>query len=105
MIIGIINYGIGNIASVKNAVNYIGFKTIIIENPGDLKKADKIILPGVGAFGRAMDSLLKLGLIEALTEEVISSKKQLLGLCLGMQLLFETSEEHGLNKGLGWIKG
>jgi glutamine amidotransferase len=103
--IGIINYGMGNLFSVKNAINFIGKDVEIIDKPSEIQKFDKLILPGVGAFAKAMDNLTMRGFIEPLTKEVLINKKSLLGLCLGMQLLFESSEEHGLNSGLGWIKG
>ena len=103
--IGIINYGMGNLISVKNAIDFIGKDAEIIDEPSEIQKFDKLILPGVGAFAMAMDNLTTRGFIEPLTKEVLINKKSLLGLCLGMQLLFESSEEHGLNNGLGWIKG
>lgn len=103
--IGIVNYGMGNIASVNNAINHIGFNAFIINNPADFRKADKVILPGVGAFPRAIENISYLGLSEALNEYALVKKKYILGLCLGMQLLFEDSEEHGHHKGLNWIEG
>ena len=103
--IGIVNYGMGNIASVQNALAHVGFDSFIIQSTTDFLKADKLILPGVGAFARAMENIKGSGLSDALSEEVLIKKKNILGLCLGMQLMFETSEEHGLNKGFGWIEG
>jgi glutamine amidotransferase len=95
----------GNIKSVGNALNFIGSEYFIIEDEAGFKKADKLILPGVGAFGKAMENLSSRNLVNPLTEAVLTDKKPLLGLCLGMQLLFEDSCEHGFHKGLGFIKG
>lgn len=105
MKIGVVNYGMGNIASVCNAVNFIGFETSVINSPNELETCDKIILPGVGAFPLAMKNLNELQLIEQLNETVLIKKVPTIGLCLGMQLLFDYSEEHGINNGLGWVKG
>jgi len=103
--IGIVNYGMGNLASVMNAFDYLGIKARIISNPTELKNQDKILLPGVGAFGRAMENLNKTGFSEVIKEQVIEKKKPILGICLGMQLLMESSTEHGLHKGLDIVKG
>lgn len=105
MKIGIVNYGMGNIASVSNAINFIGFESSVINSPYELDTCDKIILPGVGAFPLAMKNLKELRFIEPLSEIVLIKKVPIIGLCLGMQLLFDFSEEHGINKGLGLIKG
>ena len=102
--IGIINYGIGNLQSVKNSLDYLDIPNKIIRKPAEINKCSKIILPGVGAFGPAIDKLNQLGF----TKKIIESAKQekpILGLCLGMQLLFEVSLEDGQHKGLGLIKG
>lgn len=101
----IIDYGMGNLFSVKNALEAIGTEVVISKNPEDLKKADRIILPGVGAFPDGMKNLKELGIIPALEEEVLKKKKPFLGICLGMQLLAEEGEEGGFHKGLGWISG
>jgi glutamine amidotransferase len=103
--IGIINYGMGNLASVKSALDYLGIESKIIENPIDLEKMDKMILPGVGAFGMAMDNLNKFGFSSVIKELVNVKQKPILGICLGMQLLLESSTEHGYHKGLGIIEG
>lgn len=102
--VGIINYGMGNIASVQNALKYIGKESFVIDTAEQLSEADKLILPGVGAFPMAMDNLRTHGFVEALNHE-IASGKPLLGLCLGMQLLFESSLEFGEHTGLGYIPG
>lgn len=103
--IGIINYGMGNLASVKNALDFLNVKSTIIDDPDELRKVDKIILPGVGAFGMAMQNLHKSGFALAIQESVLVRKIPILGICLGMQLLFESSTEHGLNTGLGIADG
>ncbi len=103
--IGIINYGMGNLASVRNSFDYLGIKSKIIDNPINLVEVDKILLPGVGAFGMAMDNLNKTGFSDAIKELVQVNKKPILGICLGMQLLLESSTEHGIHKGLDLIKG
>lgn len=102
--IAIVDYNMGNLASVKNAFDLLGEKVIVESDPHNLKNYDRIILPGVGAFGDAMEHLRDRGMDEAV-REYAQSGKYLLGICLGMQLLFESSEEFGLTEGLGLIKG
>lgn len=102
--IGIIDYNAGNLQSVKNALEYVGANCEVIKDPNKLKNFDKIILPGVGAFGDAMEKLRSNGVDESI-KEFIKSGKPFLGICLGMQLLFEKSYEFGENLGLGIIKG
>ena len=104
MKIGIVDYNMGNLASVKNAFDKIGANAEIVKDADKLKNYDKLILPGVGAFGDAMEHLKTTGMDEAI-KEFARSGKFLLGVCLGMQLLFEESEEFGKNKGLGLIEG
>ena len=104
MKIGIVDYNMGNLASVKNAFDKIGVKADIINKTEDIKHCDKLILPGVGAFGDAMEHLKETRMDEAISD-FVKSGKYMLGVCLGMQLLFEKSEEFGNNKGLGFIKG
>jgi glutamine amidotransferase len=101
----IIDYGMGNIGSVKNALEYLGASVSISSKKEDIKSASHLILPGVGAFGDGMKNLEDRGLIEILNEEVRGDKKPFLGVCLGMQLLADEGEEGGLNNGLGWIPG
>lgn len=103
--IGIINYGMGNLASVKNALEYLSISCKIISSPDELREADKIILPGVGAFGMAMDNLNKSGFSAEIKELVLEKKKPILGICLGMQLLLDQSVEHGKHKGLSIVNG
>ena len=104
LMIAIIDYGMGNIHSVQKALESLGGKVMVTNKPGDIKKCDKIVLPGVGAFDDAMMELEKQDLIAALKEHV-KNKKIFLGICLGMQLLFETSQEAIKEKGLGILKG
>ncbi|MGZ5208588.1 MAG: imidazole glycerol phosphate synthase subunit HisH [Sulfuricurvum sp.] len=102
--IGIVDYHMGNLASVKNAFNVLGEKVCVESNPDKLREYDKLILPGVGAYGDAMEHLKAHGMDQAVIEYAASGKN-LLGICLGMQLLFESSEEFGITEGLGLIKG
>ncbi len=102
--IGIIDYGMGNIHSVQKALEYMGAETYVTNKPEELKRCQKIVLPGVGAFSDAMQELKKDGMAEAIVAAV-KSKKTFLGICLGMQLLFETSEEAKNTRGLGLLKG
>lgn len=101
----IIDYGMGNLFSVANALKYLGAEIKVSNRKDDLRNADRIILPGVGAFPDGMKNLKNLGIIESLEEEVFKNKKPFLGICLGMQLLAAEGEENGLTKGLGWIAG
>ncbi|MDA7818165.1 imidazole glycerol phosphate synthase subunit HisH [Sulfurimonas sp.] len=102
--IAIVDYNMGNLASVQNAFAKLGEDTVVESNPSKFKDYDKLILPGVGAFGDAMEHLRERNMIEAL-REYAASGKYMLGICLGMQLLFESSEEFGKHEGLGLIKG
>jgi glutamine amidotransferase len=102
--IGIVDYNMGNLASVKNAFDKIGAKSEIVKDANKLKNYDKLLFPGVGAFGDAMEHLKVTGMDEAI-KEFIKSGKYVLGICLGMQLLFEKSEEFGIHQGLGIIEG
>ena len=99
----IIDYGAGNLFSVKNALDYLGIENKVTKNAEDLRAADRLILPGVGAFPDAMRMLCESGLVEVIKEEV--QKKPLLGICLGMQMLFEKGYEFEETDGLGLIKG
>lgn len=103
----ILDYHMGNHHSVKRKLDKLGVDSVVSTDPELLGKADKIILPGVGHFGKAMEKLNDLQLIEPLNQAVLIDKKPILGICLGMQLLCKGSEEgkHGLVKGLGWIDG
>jgi len=102
--IAIVDYNMGNLASVYNACKLLDIKAVIVSNPEELIKYDRVILPGVGAFADAMDSLKKTGMHDAV-KNYANSGKPILGICLGMQLLFESSEEFGSTKGLGLVPG
>ncbi|WP_018662147.1 imidazole glycerol phosphate synthase subunit HisH [Heyndrickxia acidiproducens] len=101
--IAIVDYGMGNIASASNAFRKLGYEVIITDDPKQLYAASHIVLPGVGAFKAAVFEIEKRGLRPVL--EDLAEKKPFLGICLGMQLLFETGFENGLSKGLGFIPG
>lgn len=102
--IAVIDYGVGNLFSLTASLKYIGAETVVTGKKEDIKRADRIILPGVGAFADAMGKLEDTGLVDTIVEET-KGGKPLLGICLGMQLLFEKSCEYGEHKGLGLIKG
>lgn len=102
--IAIIDYGMGNIHSVRKAFESLGAETAVVSKPGDLEKCQKIVLPGVGAFSDAMAELKKQGMLSAIKEQ-IGNKKVLLGICLGMQLLFEQSQEAEKTEGLSVLQG
>ena len=100
----IVDYGMGNLASIKNMLKKIGTGAEITSDSEVLKKATKIILPGVGAFDNAMDNIKNRGLLEVLTYKAMIEQIPFLGICLGMQILMNKSEE-GTLPGLGWING
>ena len=102
--IAIVDYGVGNIFSLYSSFKYIGAEVVLTSDPEEIKKADKIILPGVGAFADAAKKLRDSGLADVVVKEV-KNGKPLLGICLGMQMLFERSFEYGEHQGLGLIKG
>ena len=101
--IAIVDYGAGNIFSVKNAMDYLGLPAELTSKADDIRNADGIILPGVGAFPWAMSMLTKSGLVEVIKEEAV--KKPFLGICLGMQLIFSKGYEFEETDGLGLIDG
>ena len=98
----IIDYGMGNLGSIQNMLKKIGAKSIISDDPLEIKGADKLILPGVGAFDSGMRNLKQLGLIPLLEEKVLEQQTPMLGICLGMQLFSKRSDE-GSQDGLGWF--
>ncbi len=104
MKLAVLNYNMGNLASVLNALKAVGVDAVVESDPDKIKSYDKIILPGVGAFGDAMEHLQEVGMDRAIIEYA-NSGKYLLGVCLGMQLLFESSEEFGDHKGLSILEG
>jgi len=103
-VIAIIDYGIGNLRSVQKALESVGARARLVQTPAELALADSIVLPGVGAFGDGMANLRAAGFIEPLLA-AIGAGRPLLGICLGMQLLFEESEEMGRHRGLGLLSG
>lgn len=102
--IAIIDYDAGNLKSVEKALQYLGEECIVTRDKEKLLKADKIILPGVGAFGDAMEKLHKFGLVDVI-HKLVKENKPFLGICLGLQLMFESSEEGPGVKGLGLLPG
>lgn len=102
--ITIVNYGVGNLASVKNMLKKAGFESELATDPESIEKASKIILPGIGAFDHCMIEFNKSGLRDVVTKKVMQDKTPLLGICVGLQMLMEDSEE-GKEPGLGWIAG
>ena len=99
----IIDYGVGNLFSLKSSLAHLGLEAKVSADAADIRAADRLILPGVGAFGDAMAKLEATGLVPVIREE--AAKKPLLGICLGMQLLFEKSCEYGEHDGLGFVPG
>ena len=102
--VGIIDYGVGNLFSLRSSFAAIGVEAFVSGDAGELKEADRLILPGVGAFGEAAEKLRASGL-DAFVREQAAAGKPLMGICLGMQLLFERSYEYGDHEGLGLLKG
>ena len=105
--VALIDYGAGNLQSVKNALKAAGAANInVTARPEDVLAADRIVLPGVGAFAHCMGALSAIdGMVEALNEATGAEGKPFLGICVGMQLMAEAGEEHGNHAGLGWAKG
>jgi glutamine amidotransferase len=100
----IVDYGVGNLASIRNMFKKIGVEAVISSAETDIREAEKLILPGVGAFDTCAEKLKESGLIAVLNPKVLEDKTPVLGVCVGMQLLMEGSEE-GIQPGLGWIRG
>ena len=101
--IAIIDYGMGNVRSLYNALQWLGHDAVVTADEAQINKAERLVLPGVGAFGDAMAAIRQRGLDELLDRQVRRAGKPMLGICLGMQLLSKTSEEHGIHAGLGWL--
>lgn len=101
--IAIIDYGMGNLLSVYNAFDYLGADVKICSHPEEIKHADRIVIPGVGAFKDCIEKITNTGFLNALNEEVIVKAKPTLGICLGMQVMAKKSFEGGEHKGLGWF--
>ncbi|WP_339060418.1 imidazole glycerol phosphate synthase subunit HisH [Tepidibacillus marianensis] len=102
--IAIIDYGMGNLHSVMKTLERLGFEAIATDDPQVILSADRVILPGVGAFGDAMENLRAKGLVSEI-QQVVDQGTPFLGICLGMQLLFDSSDEHGFHQGLGIFRG
>ncbi len=107
MTLALIDYGAGNLRSVENALLAAGARDVIVTaDPDTVRAADRIVLPGVGAFGACMGALSALpGMVETLNERVIGQGTPFLGICVGMQLMADAGEEMGTHAGLGWIGG
>jgi imidazole glycerol-phosphate synthase subunit HisH len=105
--VALVDYGAGNLQSVKNALKASGADDICVTaDPDQVRRADRIVLPGVGAFAHCRDALARIdGMIDALNEATGAGATPFLGICVGMQLMAEAGEEHGVHAGLGWIKG
>ena len=101
--IAIIDYGMGNVRSMMNALEYVSQEVVVSDDSEVLEAADGLVLPGVGAFGDAMAAMHDRGLEPLLNRLVLQEKKPVLGVCLGMQLFARSSSEHGLHRGLGWL--
>jgi len=102
--IAIIDYGVGNLFSLSGSLRHLGIAAGVTADPAQIGAAEKVILPGVGAFGDAMDKLRERGLVKVLNS-FVQSGRPLLGICLGMQLLFECGYEFGVHEGLGYLEG
>jgi glutamine amidotransferase len=102
--IAIVDYGIGNLGSVTKGFRHVGAKTVLSGDPEVLRAADALVLPGDGAFGATMDEVRGRGLVPVL-REAVDAGVPMLGICIGMQLFFEESEEHGRHEGLGFLPG
>jgi imidazole glycerol-phosphate synthase subunit HisH len=102
--IAIVDYGIGNLGSASKAFRHVGAEAVLSGDPAVLRTADTLVLPGDGAFGAAMDELRQRDLLPVL-QEAVAQGRTLLGICVGMQLLFDHSEEHGSHRGLGLLPG
>jgi glutamine amidotransferase len=103
--VAIVDYGMGNVASVQKALNFLNIKNVITNEHSEIKDSSVILLPGVGSFAQGMKNLNERNLVDLLTEEVLVKKKPFLGICLGMQLIMERGSEPYECKGLGWIEG
>lgn len=102
--IGIVNYGSGNIEAIANIYKRLNIEYIVIDKPEELQIADRLILPGVGSFDECMKQIVDSGFKEKLNEVVLKNKTPILGICIGMQIMANSSEE-GIEEGLGWIPG
>lgn len=101
--IAIVDYGLGNLRSIAKALEYVGADVVVTGQSEQIRQADRIVVPGVGAFGDGMRNLHAFGLVEILTQQVLEEQKPCWGICLGMQLFAKNSEEFGMHAGLGWL--
>ena len=101
----IVDYNVGNTNSVFNAIKKLGYNVEISNKQNLIEQADALIMPGVGAFSEAISNIEKLNINKLLTDQVVTKKIPVLGICIGMQLMASSSEENGFNTGLGWIDG
>lgn len=104
MLVIVVDYGVGNLRSVTKALEFLGCEAKLTSDPDEVVKAEKLVLPGVGAFGTGMENLRRLNLIEPI-KDAVKRGTPLLGICLGLQLLFEESEEMGQHEGLKLVRG
>ena len=103
--IAVVDYGMSNLLSVRNAFAAVGAEAAVTDRAEDLLRAERVVLPGVGAFGHCVENLRRSGLAEALEEAVLRHGKPFLGICLGMQVLAREGREGGTHRGLGWVAG
>jgi glutamine amidotransferase len=101
--VAIVDYGMGNVRSLRNALEFVGAEVTITAAADELDRADRIVLPGVGAFGDAMAAIRARGLDRSLANQALERRKPVLGICLGMQLFARSSREHGEHAGLAWL--
>lgn len=104
MLVVVVDYGVGNLRNVTKALEFLGCEAKLTSDPDEVVKAEKLVLPGVGAFGAGMENLRRLNLIEPI-KDAVKRGTPLLGICLGLQLLFEESEEMGQHEGLKLVRG
>lgn len=102
--IAIVDFGMGNLASLANSFSYLGIESTVVDAPASIEQHTRLVLPGVGSFAKASQNLREAGWIDAIRGHC-EKGRPLLGICLGMQLLFDTGEEHGLHRGIGLLRG
>lgn len=103
--VAVVDYGSGNLHSVRNALEMVGADVVIAKSPDQLKESERIVLPGVGAFSECMKNLHASGLVDSLQEQVHERRKPFYGICVGMQILARRGTENGLHEGLSWLDG